>query len=106
MGDRGIFSLPGWMPFCFAKRHSRVRIRKRTFWYTPLSVEGPFWSHFRCEGNGTDVTRAQQPYSSNRSLIPKVRFKRLGLRFLEIKGRSVYLLKGDPEFPGISGQVL
>eukprot|EP00116_Pleurobrachia_bachei_P002114 sb/3462376/ len=33
-----IFSLPGWMPkastrmpFCFAKRHSRVRIRKRHF---------------------------------------------------------------------------
>eukprot|EP00116_Pleurobrachia_bachei_P017749 sb/3478011/ len=55
-----IFSLPGWipkasirMPFCFAKRHSRVIIRKRTFWYTNLSVEGPFWSHFRCEGNGT-----------------------------------------------------
>eukprot|EP00116_Pleurobrachia_bachei_P001167 sb/3461429/ len=34
-----------------------------------------------------------------------LRFKRLDLRFLEIKGRSVYLLKGDPEFPGISGQV-
>eukprot|EP00116_Pleurobrachia_bachei_P010976 sb/3471238/ len=32
--------------------------------------------------------------------------KRLDLRFLEIKGRSVYLLKGDPEFPGISGQVV
>eukprot|EP00116_Pleurobrachia_bachei_P008416 sb/3468678/ len=37
--------------------------------------------------------------------VTKVRFKRLDLRFLEIKGRSVYLLKGDPEFPGILGQV-
>eukprot|EP00116_Pleurobrachia_bachei_P001595 sb/3461857/ len=37
---------------------------------------------------------------------PKVRFKRLDLIFLEIKGRSVYLLKGDPEFPGISGHVV
>eukprot|EP00116_Pleurobrachia_bachei_P016124 sb/3476386/ len=35
-----------------------------------------------------------------------LRFKRLDLRFLEIKWRSVYLLKGDPEFPGISGQVV
>eukprot|EP00116_Pleurobrachia_bachei_P009750 sb/3470012/ len=35
-----------------------------------------------------------------------VRFKRLDLRFLEIKGRLVYLLKGDYEFSGISGQVV
>eukprot|EP00116_Pleurobrachia_bachei_P012880 sb/3473142/ len=43
----------------------------------------------------------------NRNIITcKVRFKRLDLRFLEIKGRSVYLRKGDLEFPGISGQVV
>eukprot|EP00116_Pleurobrachia_bachei_P008267 sb/3468529/ len=43
------FSLPGWMPkastwmpFCFAKRHSRVRIRKRHFGILTKSVEEPF----------------------------------------------------------------
>ena len=58
--NSSIFSLPGWMPkastwmpFCFAKRHSRVRIRKRHFGILTKSVEEPFWGHFRCEGNGT-----------------------------------------------------
>eukprot|EP00116_Pleurobrachia_bachei_P017951 sb/3478213/ len=50
-----IFSLPGWMPkastrmpFCFAKRHSRVRIRKRHFGILN-SVEEHFMSHY-CQG--------------------------------------------------------
>eukprot|EP00116_Pleurobrachia_bachei_P004548 sb/3464810/ len=37
--------------------------------------------------------------------IHLLRFKRLDLRFLEIKARSVYLLKGDPQFPGISAYI-
>eukprot|EP00116_Pleurobrachia_bachei_P018913 sb/3479175/ len=36
----------------------------------------------------------------------KVRFKRLDLRFLEIGVLRVILTKRDPEFPGISGQVV
>eukprot|EP00116_Pleurobrachia_bachei_P004995 sb/3465257/ len=35
-----------------------------------------------------------------------VRFKRLDLRFLEIQGLRVIFTKRDPEFPGISGQVV
>eukprot|EP00116_Pleurobrachia_bachei_P015024 sb/3475286/ len=36
----------------------------------------------------------------------KVRFKRLDLRFLEIGALRVIFTKRDPEFPGISGQVV
>eukprot|EP00116_Pleurobrachia_bachei_P013202 sb/3473464/ len=36
----------------------------------------------------------------------KVRFKRLDLRFLEIGVLRVVFTKRDPEFPGISGQVV
>eukprot|EP00116_Pleurobrachia_bachei_P016449 sb/3476711/ len=36
----------------------------------------------------------------------KVRFKRLDLRFLEIQALRVVFTKRDPEFPGISGQVV
>eukprot|EP00116_Pleurobrachia_bachei_P014090 sb/3474352/ len=36
----------------------------------------------------------------------KVRFKRLDLRFLEIGALRVVFTKRDPEFPGISGQVV
>eukprot|EP00116_Pleurobrachia_bachei_P016440 sb/3476702/ len=36
----------------------------------------------------------------------KVRFKRLDLRFLEIGVLRVIFTKRDPEFPGISGQVV
>eukprot|EP00116_Pleurobrachia_bachei_P014756 sb/3475018/ len=45
-----IFSLPGWMPkaftrmpFCFAKRHSRVRIRKRHFGILTIIGRGTFY---------------------------------------------------------------
>eukprot|EP00116_Pleurobrachia_bachei_P000811 sb/3461073/ len=38
--------------------------------------------------------------------ICKVRFKRLDLRFLEIQVLRVIFTKRDPEFPGISGQVV
>eukprot|EP00116_Pleurobrachia_bachei_P017375 sb/3477637/ len=36
----------------------------------------------------------------------KVHFKRLDLRFLEIGVLRVIITKRDPEFPGISGQVV
>eukprot|EP00116_Pleurobrachia_bachei_P017537 sb/3477799/ len=36
----------------------------------------------------------------------KVRFKRLDLRFLEIGVLRVVFTKRDPQFPGISGQVV
>eukprot|EP00116_Pleurobrachia_bachei_P015179 sb/3475441/ len=38
--------------------------------------------------------------------LAKVRFKRLDLRFLEIGALRVVFTKRDPEFPGISGQVV
>eukprot|EP00116_Pleurobrachia_bachei_P004029 sb/3464291/ len=38
--------------------------------------------------------------------VTKVRFKRLDLRFLEIGVLLVIFTKRDPEFPGISGQVV
>eukprot|EP00116_Pleurobrachia_bachei_P007530 sb/3467792/ len=51
-----IFSLPGLMPkastrmpFCKAKRHCRVRIRKRHFGILTNPVEGHFMSHY-CQG--------------------------------------------------------
>eukprot|EP00116_Pleurobrachia_bachei_P015759 sb/3476021/ len=40
------------------------------------------------------------------ALGPKVRFKRLDLTFLEIGALRVVFTKRDPEFPGISGQVV
>eukprot|EP00116_Pleurobrachia_bachei_P013565 sb/3473827/ len=55
----------------------------------------------------------QKPRPSTRrraekSVAPstKVHFKRLDLRFLEIQELRVILTKRDPEFPGISGQVV
>eukprot|EP00116_Pleurobrachia_bachei_P014077 sb/3474339/ len=40
------------------------------------------------------------------SMANSVRFKRLDLRFLEIGVLRVIFTKRDPEFPGISGQVV
>eukprot|EP00116_Pleurobrachia_bachei_P015992 sb/3476254/ len=42
----------------------------------------------------------------NEKSLVKVRFKRLDLRFLEIGALHVVFAKRDPEFPGISGQVV
>eukprot|EP00116_Pleurobrachia_bachei_P015899 sb/3476161/ len=47
------------------------------------------------------------PVYSRRTTQPfKVRFKRLDLRFLEIGALRVVFTKRDPEFPGMSGQVV
>eukprot|EP00116_Pleurobrachia_bachei_P017721 sb/3477983/ len=48
-------------------------------------------------------TAARHP-DHNRALL--VRFKRLDPRFLEIGVLRVIFTKKDPEFPGISGQVV
>eukprot|EP00116_Pleurobrachia_bachei_P013119 sb/3473381/ len=68
------------------------------------SYSNPAYTDIRHAGYQLPVLPKNPP--SGLANAAKVRFKRLDLRFLEIGVLRVVFTKRDPEFPGISGQVV